>query len=114
MQIYVDEIPKNCNDCKFQVFVAHHQHGWQHHERFCSIMKDNYDCKCSKEHCPLKSLAEHDKQVRKEVCEEIGDKMNFYGSKTIYSPKGDAVGDHETLSLNEVNNILNQVQGEIK
>lgn len=71
MKIYVDELPKSCNDCKFQVFVAHYEQGWQHHERYCSIMKENYDCKCSKENCPIKPIAEHDKQVRKEVCDEI-------------------------------------------
>lgn len=78
MQIYVDEIPKNCDECKFQVFVAHNQHGWRRHERYCSIMKDNYDCKCSKEHCPLKSLGEHDKQVRKEVAENLKQEIIYY------------------------------------
>ena len=71
MKIYVDELPKSCDNCKFRVFIAHYKNGWEHHERHCSIMKDNYDCKCSKDHCPLQSLAEHDKQVRKEVCDEI-------------------------------------------
>lgn len=71
MKVYVDELPKSCNDCKFKVFIAYHQSGWEHSERYCSIMKDSYDCKCSKERCPLQSLADHDKQVCKEVCDEI-------------------------------------------
>lgn len=75
MKVYVDELPKSCNDCKFRVYIAHYQNGWEHSERYCSIVKDSYDCKCSKERCPLQSLAEHDKQVRKQVCDELKQKL---------------------------------------
>jgi hypothetical protein len=77
MKVYVDELPKSCNDCNFKVFIAYHQSGWEHSERYCSIMKDSYDCRCSKERCPLQSLSDHDKRTRKQVCDEIRNKLLF-------------------------------------
>lgn len=75
MKVYVDKLPKSCNDCKFKVFIAYTKNGWEHSERYCSIMKESYDCSCSEERCPLKSLAEYKKQVVKEVCEEIREEL---------------------------------------
>ena len=75
MKVYVEELPNSCNDCWFQVFIAYHQNGWRHTERYCSIMKDSYDCKCLKERCPLQLLTDYDKQVRKQVCDEIREKF---------------------------------------
>lgn len=104
MKIYVDELPKSCGDCKFKVFIAHYQNGWEHSERYCSIMKDNYDCRCSKEHCPLQSLAEHDKQVRRQVCDEIREKMTHW-EDCLTKEVTEYVIDKDTLD---------QIQGEIK
>lgn len=69
MTIYVDELPKNCKDCKFQCFGE------------CLNGADILNCdyssmKCHLKRgkvkdCPLQSLAEYTKQVRKEVCEQI-------------------------------------------
>ena len=70
MRIFVDELPKDCASCK-------------HYHMNCA---DGYSCsKLRKEihpnfsegigyrhqDCPLQSLADHDKQVRKDVCEKI-------------------------------------------
>lgn len=69
--IYVDELSKRCDECKFQIFVAYHKNGWEHKERFCSVMKNNYDCICSKEKCPLKLLTDRLAEERKKVVREI-------------------------------------------
>ena len=71
MKVYVEKLPKSPNDCIFQVFIAYHKNGWEHHERYCSIMKNELTCKCSKEDCPLKDISDYTKQVRKEVCEKF-------------------------------------------
>ena len=73
--IYVDELPKRCNECKFQIFIAYHKNGWEHKERFCSVLKNNYDCICSKENCPLKPLTDRLAEGRKKVVQEIRDKF---------------------------------------
>ena len=85
--IYVDELPKNRNECKFQVFIANYKNGWQHKERYCSIMKNNYDCICSKENCPLKPLSDRLAEERKKVVGElkvdIRSLFNSYASSLI-------------------------------
>ena len=99
MKIYVDEMPKNCNDCQFLVFVAYHQNGFLHKERYCPLRKDG-NCNCSKENCPLQSLAEHDKQIRKEVVQEIREKIEQ--AKMIYEWKGKEIS---------IEDILDRIEG---
>lgn len=85
MEYFVDEMPKDCASCK-------------HYHMNCA---DGYSCsKLRKEihpnfsegmgyrhqDCPLQSLADYTKQVRKEVCEEIRNKIEQ--SKLIYEWKG--------------------------
>ena len=106
MKVYVDKLPKSCNDCKFKVFIAYTKNGWEHSERYCSIMKESYDCSCSKERCPLKSFAEHDKQVRKQVCEEIYKKCEPLFRLVNNYDNGDVI------ERNELVDILEEIQGE--
>lgn len=65
MRIYVDELPKSCDDCEF---------GYFYDCQYCTLRPDlmRKDEWCEKEkNCPLQSLDDYTKQVRKEVCEEI-------------------------------------------
>ena len=65
MRIYVDELPECCNDCEL---------GYFYDCQYCSLSPDlaREDIWVEKEkYCPLQSLADYTKQVRKEVCEEI-------------------------------------------
>lgn len=59
MKVYVDELPKSCWDCP-------------------CIKGDNGLCKLLQKYvydtpksCPLQSLADYTKQVRKEICDKI-------------------------------------------
>ena len=63
MKVYVDELPKSCWECIF----ADNQKG------YCDLQETRILRQFTKRDigCPLQSLAEHDKQVRKEVYEEI-------------------------------------------
>ena len=71
MKIYVDKLPKKCEDCCFSEtgFV------YDDEVRFCKLKPRCmnwialYDEK--RKDCPLQSLADHDKQVRKEVCDNL-------------------------------------------
>ena len=74
MEYFVDEMPRDCASCK-------------HYHMNCA---DGYSCsKLRKEihpnfsegigyrhqDCPLQSLSDYTKQVRKEVCEEVKEKV---------------------------------------
>ena len=62
MRIYVDELPKDCIDCPCES------------EYYCNLINEDVGClEWGEIHkgCPLKTLADYTKQVRKEVCEEI-------------------------------------------
>lgn len=56
MKVYVDELPQTCLDC--ENVLCEHQ-----------IIEACYATRHPD--CPLLSLADYTKQVRKEVCEEI-------------------------------------------
>lgn len=56
MKVYVDELPETCLDC--ENVLCEHQ-----------IIEACYATRHPD--CPLLSLADYTKQVRKEVCEEI-------------------------------------------
>ena len=97
MRIYVDELPECCNDCEF---------GYFYDCQYCSLRPDlaREDIWVEKEKdCPLQSLADYTKQVRKEVCEEI--KSRFLATCQI--EKG---CDTASFSLEVLNRILDQIQ----
>ena len=72
MTIYVSELPKNCMSCPC----------FQSSGDFCCGLDDgcnDYFCdEIDGGVCPLQSLSDHTKQVRKEVCEEIKKKVLEY------------------------------------
>ena len=109
MEYFVDEMPRDCASCK-------------HYHMNCA---DGYSCsKLRKEihpnfsegigyrhqDCPLQSLADHDKQVREEVVEEIREKFNDT-IKHHFCPNPSSV-DFITLCISEVEEFLDQVKGE--
>lgn len=94
MKVYVDELPKKCGKCCFG-------------DAFCCI-NNNYilDLVClnkKSKDCPLQSLTDYTKQVRKEVVQEIRNKIEQ--AKMIYEWKG------KEITIEE---ILDQIQGETK
>ena len=109
MEYFVDEMPRDCASCK-------------HYHMNCA---DGYSCsKLRKEihpnfsegigyrhqDCPLQSLADYTKQVRKEVVEEIREKFNTE-VRHHFCPNPSSV-DFITLSISEVEEFLDQVKGE--
>lgn len=71
MKIYVDELPKSCSKCPIKYFKFNE---WDcEFEDYCPYTKDKVEyCATNRSNkCPLQSLADHDNQVRKEVCEQV-------------------------------------------
>lgn len=66
MKVYVDELPKDCIGCPCES------------EYYCNLLKEDIGCcKWGEIHknCPLQTISDHDKQVRKEVVEEIKERL---------------------------------------
>lgn len=65
MKIYVDELPKSCDNCEF---------GYFYDCQYCTLRSDlmRKDEWCEKEkHCPLETTQTLKQKVREEVVEEI-------------------------------------------
>lgn len=105
MEYFVDEMPRDCASCK-------------HYHMNCA---DGYSCsKLRKEihpnfsegigyrhpDCPLQSLADYTKQVRKEVCEEVYKKCEPLFRLVNNYDNGDVI------ERNELVDILEQIQGQ--
>ena len=99
MRIYVDELPKKCEDCPCCSGGQYCNYMWENYtdtekphfdecnlKDYCKVPYDfNNNMTKYKEWldnlpknnneqyktCPLQSLADHDKQVREEVCEKV-------------------------------------------
>ena len=71
MKVYVDELPKSCDDCEFCKQTEHCYYCDKLHMKLGYIDKDK--------DCPLQSLADYTKQVRKEVLDIIDKKFNCCG-----------------------------------
>ena len=97
MKVYVDELPKSCGDCVFCKQTEYYYYCDKLHTKLGYINKEK--------DCPLQSLADHDKQVRKEVCDDF--KSRFLAVCQI--EKG---CDTASFSLEVLNRILDQIQGE--
>ena len=100
MKVYVEKLPKGCLSCPYIVDKGDYD--------LCAIK----DCVIDdafkyidkrKKSCPLQSLADHTKQVRKEICEEI--RSRFLATCQI--EKG---CDTASFSLEVLNRILDQIQ----
>lgn len=112
MKVYVDELPKSCKDCFFCEHIEENVDGKGRDEVACYfegflnnvLLGETFNAKNCKH---LQSLSEYTKQVRKEVCEEI--KSRFLATCQI--EKG---CDTASFSLEVLNGILDQIQGEIK
>ena len=102
MTIYVSELPKSCRECFCNV-----------EDTWCALSDgemgdicEECDNKTRHKKCPLLSLAEHNKQVRKEVCDEIREKS--YKDSELYDLPSGGISERSTYLINE--HILDQIQ----
>ena len=67
MKVYVDELPKSCEKCPFCKLDTYVDvYGYQTNSHECVL-----DGSMLTNSCPLQPLADHTKQVRKEVCDKF-------------------------------------------
>ena len=95
MKVYVDKLPKDCIDCPCES------------EYYCNLLNEDIGCcKCGEIHkdCPLQTLADHDKQVRKQVCDEIYEKCEPLFRLVNNYDNGDVI------ERNELVDILDQIE----
>jgi hypothetical protein len=99
MKLYVDELPKSCGDCVFCKQTEYYYYCDKLHTKLGYIDKDK--------DCPLQSLADYTKQVRKELCEEIGEQLGLrFDGKWQVVCDGCMTGDKTIMA------VLDQIQGE--
>lgn len=105
MKVYVSELPKDCIGCPCES------------EYYCNLLNEDIGClKWGEVHknCPLQSISDYTKQVRKEVCEEISkwcDKnFNWVGDGTGYDGQdyNEMIGSNNTI--NKLRELLDQLQ----
>lgn len=98
MKVYVDELPKDCIDCPCES------------EYYCNLLNEDVGClEWGETHknCPLQSLADYTKQVRKEVIEEIKENLLKLEPYCIEQP------NLYDFNCQEIIDILDQIeQGE--
>lgn len=99
MKIYVDEFPKDCWDCP----MHDGENGW------CKMLVCYTDY--IPKNCPLQSISDYTKQVRKEVCEEIRE-WHDEECESLDLDSDFDVGYSGALS--NLWGILDQIQGEVK
>lgn len=114
MKVYVEngDIPKRCIECRFCYYSE---------DEYCHCCRINgidiENKKCWREthpDCPLLSLADYTKQVRKEVCEEISWKLNRRLNGVINGKYSDEFFNGYSYCSSDIENILDQTQGEKK
>ena len=122
MKVYVSKLPKDCIECPFCQDIK--VNAGMDRLLFCKANKGKAikNIEKSFDKCIVKnefqSLSDHDKQVRKEVCEEIRkwcDKnFNWVGDGTGYDGQdyNEMIGSNNTI--NKLREFLDQLQGEIK
>ena len=122
MKVYVDELPKCCSDCPCfydESISCQASDKWLD----LSIEKNFNSGKQIHKKCPLQSLTELKKQIRKEVVQEIREKIieekseceealkddfNFFGGKMMK-----LYCEEDLKVFNMVIDIIDQIEGEI-
>lgn len=91
MKLYVDELPKNCAKCQF----CDKDNGLC--EMLGQYFRDGYDYT----DCPLQSLADYTKKVKKEVCDEIYKKCEPLFRLVNNYDNGDVIERNELVDILE-------------
>ena len=91
--IYVDELPKSCQQCPYYSYEETEDEFWE----FCSWCGYEF----SEETCPLKALSDRLAEERKKVVQEIKFQARARG---IFGQNGRFMGYHE------FNEILDQIE----
>ena len=106
MRIYVDELPNSCEECPMcrSGKLKLQRKGRYIEAEQCVFGQYKYHTIDDEiDTCPLQSLADYTKQVRKEVC-------NDFKSRFLATCQIEKVCDTASFSLEVLNRILDQLQ----
>ena len=119
MKVYIDELPKSCEECPMcrSGKLKLQRKGRYVEVEQCVFGQYKYQTIDDEiDTCPLLSIADYTKQVRKEACEEIKkwcDKnFNYVGDGVGYDGQdyNEMIGSNNTI--NKLKKFLDQIQGE--
>lgn len=116
MKIYVDELPKNCEECPLhRSGRLKIQKGARYIDAETCVLGNFYkfqEIDDEIDTCPLVTTQSLKLQAREEVVEEIREKFNAE-VRNHFCPNPSSV-DFITLCISEVEEFLDQVKGETK
>lgn len=99
MRIFVDELPKDCIDCPCES------------DYYCNLLNEDVGC-CEwgeiHKNCPLQSLADYTKQVRKEVLADVEKRIINYCRRQNKKPFQKSIEQIKSDLLTSIN----QIQGD--
>ena len=100
-KVYVDELPEYCDDCPCSLRDKDDC-------AYCNLLHKNigYDFGKRPKHCPLQSLKTHNRELVKEVCDEIKNKLGSIEDILIN------LGNGKEDALSYFMYILNKTQKE--
>ena len=107
MKVYVDKLPKSCEECPM---CRSGKLKLQRKDRYVKVEQcvfEQYKYQTIDDEidtCPLQSIANHDKQVRKQVCDEIYEKCEPLFRLVNNYDNGDVI------ERNELVDILDQIE----
>ena len=115
MKLYADELPKSCSRCRFCYFKDNCAYCLA---KFLEPTKalelgEHMPYLAVSDECPLQSLTDYTKQVRKEVVQEIINRIVYY-AVSILDEAGNVKENVWGISKKDVDKILDQIQGETK
>lgn len=102
MKVYVDELPSCCEDC-----VCHNGVNGR-----CKLLhRTTFDI--PPKDCPLQSLADHEKQVKKEVCEQVKTELLDFSHEywRVFKQNGKQYMTDDDIE-EKLDIILDKIQGE--
>ena len=114
MKVIVDELPKSCAECP----CCNWDGDWGFDCNIADVdiqtnydkVTSQYDCDRQRhKDCPLQSLSDYTKQVRKEVCESIKEQFE----KKAHLSLGRAGWEYQ-INADEFDEFLDLIQGEEK
>jgi hypothetical protein len=112
MKVYVDELPKSCEECLMcrSGKLKLQRKGRYVEAEQCVFGQYKYQTIDDEINtCPLQSLADYTKQVRKEAVQELKEKLK---SKEEFHPEDEFTIDYDFYYKEDVEDVLNEIQGE--
>ena len=115
-KVYVDELPEDCKDCPCCSCELKPEFIKIGDFMYCNLLKQKFRYKEERKKlkdCPLIDIKPHDRELVKEVCEKIREKIVYY-PVSVLDEAGKVKANTWGMSKKDIENLINQLQKEIK